>query len=65
MASFDASRLFSIKGMVYVITGGGSGLGETMALALNANGTSKVFILGRREASLKKVAAQAVSLISL
>ncbi|KAK3063138.1 hypothetical protein LTS18_002659 [Coniosporium uncinatum] len=59
MASFDASKLFSIKGMVYVITGGGSGLGETMALALNANGASKVFILGRREASLNKVAAQA------
>jgi len=64
MASFDASNLFSVKGMVYVITGGGSGLGETMALALNANGASKVFILGRREASLKKVAAQAVSLIA-
>lgn len=56
----DASHLFSVHDMVFVVTGGGSGLGEMMALALEANGASKVFILGRREASLQDVASKAV-----
>jgi hypothetical protein len=56
------SDLFNVNGMVFVITGGGSGLGEAMALALDKNGASKVFILGRREASLRKVADKAVSI---
>jgi hypothetical protein len=34
-----------------------------MANALDVNGAAKVFILGRREASLKKVAAAAVRLL--
>ena len=57
----DASDLFNVRGMVFAITGGGSGLGEMMSLALDANGASKVFILGRRRASLEKTAAKAVS----
>jgi hypothetical protein len=36
------------------------GIGEMMAHALDINGAAKVFILGRREASLKKVASEAV-----
>jgi hypothetical protein len=36
-----------------------------MANALDVNGAAKVFILGRREASLKKVAAAAVRVFSL
>jgi NADP-dependent 3-hydroxy acid dehydrogenase YdfG len=51
--------------MVFVITGGGSGLGEMMALALDANGASKVFILGRRQQSLENVASHAVGVVSL
>ncbi len=60
MATFNISNLFSVQGQVCVITGGGSGLGEAMALALAENGASKVFILGRRQASLEKVATKAV-----
>lgn len=56
MASLNIKDLFSVKGMVFVITGGGSGLGATMAHALAANGASKVFILGRRQKSLEAVA---------
>ncbi|KAF2731760.1 short chain dehydrogenase/reductase family [Polyplosphaeria fusca] len=61
MADLSISNLFNVNGMVFVITGGGSGLGESMALALDKNGASKVFILGRREASLKAVANKAVN----
>ena len=60
MADLSISRLFNVNGMVFVITGGGSGLGESMALALANNGASKVFILGRREEPLKLVAVKAV-----
>ncbi|GAD96059.1 short chain dehydrogenase/reductase family [Paecilomyces variotii No. 5] len=61
MAEFEASKLFSVKGLVAIITGGGSGLGAVMARALDANGADKVFILGRREQNLKEVAAQAIN----
>jgi NAD(P)-dependent dehydrogenase (short-subunit alcohol dehydrogenase family) len=37
------------------------GLGRTMALALNANNASKIFILGRREANLKETASLAIN----
>ncbi|KAK7905672.1 hypothetical protein LTR67_000396 [Exophiala xenobiotica] len=52
----EAGNLFNVNGLVAVITGGGSGLGRMMARALAANGASKVFIIGRREASLKETA---------
>lgn len=61
MASIEAANLFSVKGMVFVITGGGSGIGQMMAHALDVNGASKVYILGRRQASLEKVASEAVN----
>lgn len=61
MSSILATNLFNVNSMVFVITGGGSGIGEMMALALEANGAAAVFILGRRLVSLQKVAAQAVS----
>ena len=60
MANLD--KLFGVQGMVFAITGGGSGLGEMMALALDAHGARKVFILGRRTESLERVAAKAVRL---
>ncbi|KAF2267979.1 short chain dehydrogenase/reductase family [Lojkania enalia] len=61
MADLGIHDLFNVNNMIFIITGGGSGLGEWMALALDKNGASKVFILGRRMESLKKVAAKAVN----
>ncbi|KAF9893255.1 hypothetical protein FE257_011685 [Aspergillus nanangensis] len=58
MSHLQSSHLFSVNGLVVVLTGGGSGLGRTMATALAVNGASKVFILGRREDALKETAAQ-------
>ena len=60
MATTSTRELFSVAGQIFVIAGGGSGLGEWMAQAFDANGASKVFILGRRQASLDRVAASAV-----
>lgn len=59
MSNLDAAQLFSVKGLVAVVTGAGSGLGAYMAHALDVNGAAKVFILGRRESKLKEVAAKA------
>ncbi|KAF7591017.1 hypothetical protein BBP40_002035 [Aspergillus hancockii] len=59
--SLDASNLFSVKGIVAVITGGGTGLGRTIALALDANHAAKVFIIGRREQLLQETASQATN----
>ncbi len=42
-----------------MITGGGSGLGLYAARALDANGAAAVYIVGRREATLKEAAASA------
>ncbi|KAL5375762.1 hypothetical protein DPSP01_010991 [Paraphaeosphaeria sporulosa] len=47
-APFNPSALFSAKGLVVVITGGGSGLGLAYASALYQNGAEKIYILGRR-----------------
>jgi NADP-dependent 3-hydroxy acid dehydrogenase YdfG len=60
MSNLNTAQLFSVKGLVVVITGAGSGLGEVMAHALDVNGAAKVFILGRRESKLKEVASKAV-----
>ncbi|KAJ5160063.1 Short-chain dehydrogenase/reductase SAT3 [Penicillium canariense] len=59
MSNLQASNLFSVQGRVAVITGGGSGLGRTMARALAINGASKIFVLGRREDALRDTAALA------
>lgn len=61
MASVAVTDLFNVKDMVFVITGGGSGLGAMIAQALDKNGAAKVFILGRREAKLKEVAEAATN----
>jgi NADP-dependent 3-hydroxy acid dehydrogenase YdfG len=60
MSNLDAAELFSVKGLVAVITGASSGLAEVMAHALDVNGAAKVFILGRRESKLMEVASKAV-----
>ncbi|KAE8395572.1 hypothetical protein BDV23DRAFT_145198 [Aspergillus alliaceus] len=59
--SLELSNLFSVKGIVAIITGGGTGLGRTVALALDANHAAKVFIIGRREQPLQETAAQAAN----
>lgn len=61
MSNLDVNNLFGVKGLVAVITGGGSGLGLAVAKALDANGAKAVYIIGRREESLKKAAAQGVN----
>ncbi|KAK2757117.1 hypothetical protein FQN54_005087 [Arachnomyces sp. PD_36] len=57
MSHLEINKLFSVEGMVAVITGGGSGLGLIMAQALAANGASKVYIIGRREHKLTEAAS--------
>ncbi|KAL1890219.1 hypothetical protein Sste5346_008373 [Sporothrix stenoceras] len=61
MSAVTASNLFSVKDMVFVVTGGGTGIGEMMAHALDVNGAKKVFILGRRQDKLDTVAAAAAN----
>lgn len=53
--------LFSVNGLVAVITGGGSGLGLYAARALDANGAKAVYIVGRREQVLKEAAETGVN----
>ncbi|EME47218.1 hypothetical protein DOTSEDRAFT_69231 [Dothistroma septosporum NZE10] len=53
--------LFRVDGMVVVITGGGSGLGLYAARALDANGAKAVYIVGRREETLKSAAKTGVN----
>nr|XP_019047280.1 hypothetical protein I302_03889 [Kwoniella bestiolae CBS 10118]OCF26210.1 hypothetical protein I302_03889 [Kwoniella bestiolae CBS 10118] len=45
--SLEVNNLFSVKGKVIVITGGGTGLGRMMAEGFVTNG-AKVYITGRR-----------------
>ena len=56
-----ATDLFNVKGLVAVITGGGSGLGLYAARALDANGAKAVYIVGRREETLKEAVKTAVN----
>jgi len=57
MTSLDASSLFDVKGLVAVITGGGTGIGLMMARALEHNGAT-VYIIGRRLEVLEKAAKE-------
>lgn len=57
-SNLDAASLFRVDGMVAVITGGGTGIGLTMARALAANGAKRVYILGRRLDVLTTAAAE-------
>ncbi len=49
-----ASKLFTVDGLVAVVTGGGTGIGLMITQALVANG-AKVYITGRREEALDTV----------
>ncbi|KAK3166784.1 hypothetical protein OEA41_009909 [Lepraria neglecta] len=56
MSSLEAANLFNVKGLVAVITGGGSGIGAMMTEALALNGAYKVYIIGRRREVLDETA---------
>lgn len=54
---FDVSKLFSVRGWVCVVTGGGTGIGLMATQALAANG-AKVYITGRRTEALENAAKE-------
>ncbi|RYP11956.1 hypothetical protein DL765_007535 [Monosporascus sp. GIB2] len=56
ISKLGAGNLFSVDGLVAVVTGGGTGIGLMITKALVANGASKVYILGRRLAVLDEAA---------
>ncbi|KAF2147226.1 uncharacterized protein K452DRAFT_348023 [Aplosporella prunicola CBS 121167] len=47
-SAFEPADIFSAKGLVVAITGGGSGIGLAMASSILQTGAAKVYILGRR-----------------
>ncbi|RWA11276.1 hypothetical protein EKO27_g3834 [Xylaria grammica] len=56
-AALSAANLFNVKGLVAVVTGGGTGIGLMITKALAANGAAKVYILGRRLNVLREAAS--------
>ena len=58
MSSLEAANLFNVKGLVAVITGGGSGIGLMMTKTLALNGAHKVYIIGRRMTVLEEAAKE-------
>ncbi|KAG0651426.1 Short-chain dehydrogenase reductase SAT3 [Hyphodiscus hymeniophilus] len=56
----NAQNLFDIKGLVAVVTGGGSGIGSMIARGLAVNGASAVYILGPVISELEAVAKEGV-----
>ncbi|CRK12213.1 hypothetical protein BN1723_009655 [Verticillium longisporum] len=54
-ATLQAGNLFSVTGLIAVVTGGGTGIGLLMTKALVANGAT-VYILGRRGDVLRQAA---------
>ncbi|KAK4621213.1 Short-chain dehydrogenase/reductase SAT3 [Fulvia fulva] len=55
----DPTKLFGVKGMVVVITGGGTGIGLMMTKAFANNGAAKAYIVGRRKEKLEEAAREA------
>ncbi|KAF9239151.1 hypothetical protein BU15DRAFT_47080, partial [Melanogaster broomeanus] len=51
---FSLQSLFNVNGKIALVTGGGTGIGKTIASALVQNGV-KVYIAARKEAQLKEV----------
>ncbi|KAL0960905.1 hypothetical protein HGRIS_005914 [Hohenbuehelia grisea] len=54
---FDPAAIFNVEGMVAVVTGGGTGIGLIIAMALESNGAT-VYIVGRRRHVLEKAASE-------
>ncbi|KAI1344211.1 short chain dehydrogenase [Xylariaceae sp. FL0016] len=61
----DTSGVFRVDGMVAVITGGGTGIGLTMAKALAGAGARKVYILGRRRDVLESAASSHAAIVPI
>ncbi|KAH6852933.1 short-chain dehydrogenase [Alternaria rosae] len=59
----DTSKLFSVEGMIAVVTGGGTGIGLMIAHSLASAGATKVYILGRRKDKLSAAASQHENII--
>ncbi|KAH8199589.1 hypothetical protein TruAng_006239 [Truncatella angustata] len=57
-APLESESMHSVKGLIAVVTGAGSGIGQIMATALEHNG-AKVYILGRTLEKLKETVARA------
>lgn len=55
VANLEAPKLFEVKGLVAVVSGGGTGIGLMAAQTLAANG-ARVYVVGRREELLHVVA---------
>lgn len=56
MPEVNDAELFTVHGLVAVISGGGTGIGLMMARALASNGAKRVFIIGRRLDKLQEAA---------
>ncbi|KAI6360550.1 hypothetical protein MCOR25_006713 [Pyricularia grisea] len=56
-SNFDPATLFKVHGLVAVVTGAGSGVGRSIALALAYNGAARVYLLGRRIEKLQETVA--------
>ncbi|KAK3715830.1 hypothetical protein LTR37_006813 [Vermiconidia calcicola] len=65
MAEMKASSLFSVEGMVVVITGGGTGIGLMMTKAFASNGAAKIYIVGRRKEKLDEAAKLSSNIVPL
>ncbi|KAJ4380382.1 hypothetical protein N0V85_008780 [Neurospora sp. IMI 360204] len=52
----DVSNLFSVKGLVALVTGGGSGIGLMMTQSLASAGAKRIYIAGRRLSVLQSAA---------
>lgn len=56
-SAIDVNALFSVKGLVALVTGGGTGIGLMMAKALADAGAARVYIVGRRVDVLQQAAS--------
>nr|GAT58828.1 NAD(P)-binding protein [Mycena chlorophos] len=57
LESLTASNIFDLRGVVAVVTGGGSGIGMMISSTLVANG-AKVYIIGPNQSGLDSVCAK-------